>query len=143
MTITMKALKTFRGMEGTGYEGHVVIDGATVAHVLDDARGGCLRWHVTDADTLARYAATLGVPDAVRGRDVVPNTRLDQTINAAVDDTLWTKKARRISKTRTLFKVPGDPVDQWRTLNAPYSDATRDHIRRTYPAATIWNEVTR
>lgn len=143
MTLTVKKVKTFNGMEGPGFECYAAVDGSICAHVLDEGCGGPMWWQVLDADVLKSYAASIGAPDAVQGQAVRLDSKLDEAVAAAVDEWEWQRKAKRISRTRTLFRLPTDPAHEWRTLNAVYSDQTRDHIRAKYPTATIWNEVTR
>ena len=52
MSYTIKGVKTFRGMEGQGFNATLCRDGKPVAHVDDEGCGGCYnwRWLVKDAE---------------------------------------------------------------------------------------------
>ena len=46
MEYSVKGVKTFRGMEGTGWECSLYKDGKKIGTVLDDAHGGPLMFYI-------------------------------------------------------------------------------------------------
>jgi hypothetical protein len=45
-----------------------------------------------------------------------------------------TKRFKRLCRTQTLFRVPGDPPDQYRKLFVPFSAAVRRLLIQQYGA---------
>jgi len=143
LRIEIKKLKTFRGMEGMGYNCEVWIDGKKAGSCTDDAHGGALRFeHDWNKETLARldaYATSL--PPIPFGAELGGGTYqpdADHVIAKAVDEHDFTKKAKRWIKSGKVVVRDGDEVF---TYKAPLTDALRAKIAKdSKPGYAILND---
>ncbi len=144
MTTTFKGLRTWQTHDGGGYQGTLVVDGVAAAYVHDDGHGGCLTIEVgtTDAakrawDTFRAWAlarpldATL-FPDSLPDDDFGTTSRIEIAIGACLEDFEWARRVARLSKTKTLFRLPDDRPGEWRTLMLPDSDESRALVSKKY-----------
>lgn len=145
----VKAVKSFRGREGYGFNASLCRDGKRVALVDDAGNGGCFSYHWLDykegrcAEVTVRNHA--GVE---RTRKCTPEEALfvehvrantdktlepeDMFVAALVDDYEAAKQVRRWCRTKTLFRLKGDDEGSYRTVNAKYSDRVRAFIEGKY-----------
>lgn len=142
MNYTVKNIKTFRGMEGTGFNANLYRGNKKVAFVIDDAQGGELRYEWEDYKAervriygknyageeftykgtpeeklLVEYAASL--PGLKHGGIEIPcspDLLIEELINKAENR----KHLKKLSKTKTLFKYEHDKDGQWRVYNKPF-----------------------
>lgn len=117
---TVKNIKTFRGMEGSGFSASIYRDGKNVGEVTDDASGGPMQffWNTRDEEKAAKDFEK-NLPEKRYG----DFEKLDQYFSELVDDFETQKKFQRISKKKTLFRLHGDNKEEWRTLSKPLTDS--------------------
>lgn len=138
MNLTIKNLRTFRGMEGEGFSLVLYIDGRKAGEVFDDARGAelCYRISREDMEALLAYAATLPDPmsaeeRAKRGQEPLPplsrplspetdaRLRLDVLLEDLVNAAREEKTVRRWIKTKVVYRRKGDKPGAYITVAPP------------------------
>lgn len=163
----VRKVKSFRGMEGLGFNAELVRDGISVAFVMDDANGGeyhfewydykALRVAVKGVNLMGEAFEYQGTPEEalLQGHlnslpaeeDEFNHKRYpvgaDGFVGALVDAHENDKRFRRLAKLKTLFRVKGDKPDEWRTINSPYSAAVKKYIIEKHGAEVevIYNET--
>lgn len=160
MKAEIKALKTFRGREGQGFNLKLYVDSKYVAEVLDSADGGELRFYFKDDtaktrlglwvqslpnDTHEEIAAEckeFGVSEQQvkqmlklypKGR---PQSR-DTAVCKLVDNFEWAKKLKRFCKTSIVFRVEGDAKGQWRRLTGAFSADVAQQLRNKFKGRSV------
>ena len=145
--VTIKGLKTWRTDDGGGWQATLVIDGHEVGTVTDHGSGGPVEWRLQpyeqfDVELFAAWAATFGV--TIIGNAVPYDSALDSEIARLIDVELNDRRFARLSKTKTIFRLPTDADGEWRTITAPISDKVRAYLSKTHPTAILWTrEVAR
>lgn len=155
MSYTVNGVKTFRGHDGQGYNASLLRDGKKVAFITNLADGGEIQ--IDWLDIKAQRIEVKAV-DAVGGEytyRVTPEEKLfidfledktyvcqftgnvtkhsyDTFIGELVEDFLFKRKMDRLSKKETLFRLKGDPEDQWRTIKRPYDEKVQAWLDKTY-----------
>ena len=141
MSYSVKAIKTFEGHDGFGFSCNLYENNKKIATVLDDGRGGQVRFNFIDKFSekeLDDYCSTL--PSVL-----VPSTRTKLTINndkyiyvdELVNQTLTTKQAKKMLKELTI-------QDGNRIVSFGYSPSNNDArlaVKKQYPNATILNDI--
>jgi hypothetical protein len=162
---TITNVRTFTGREGYGLNA-VIRDaaGAPVAFALDQGDGGEPRLDFRNpmqtpasaakVETTWRAAQALFHEWALSGecpgsfderfaslyptREARAEARAWDWINRDVDAQQNKKRLDRAAKTKTLYRLPGDGEDAWRTLSVPYTDPrAKAHLDQKYPGQQI------
>ncbi len=164
-TYTLKGIKTFNGMEGGGYEANLYLGKKKVATAFNDGNGGpdffrflskevevafinfCAKWYQTSRAK-------------VEFEKLVGHTGTDHThYDRALAMELWVaefiadreeeKLLKRLSRTKTLFRLKGDPIGEWRSCNTVDPRAIPeiqkkhgDQIERIYGRTSLANLAT-
>lgn len=120
--LAVKAVKTFDGMEGTGFSCTLYVDGQKLGNVYDDARGGCMAYQFNwkaqeDLERWARVKTQQGFEP------------LDKIVNDLVADELERRWLKRTCKKKTVVKAKGHGVGEWDTYAAPYSAKVAAQLR--------------
>jgi hypothetical protein len=139
--VTIKALTTWRTDDGGGFQATLVVDKKPVAQFTNAGQGGIMEWDVTDAVRFAAWAKTHGV--TLDGRFVPCDTAIDIEVARLVDEWEHIKRFTRLSKTKTIFRLPTDADGEWRTVTAPLSDKVRAYLSKTHPTAILWTKEAR
>ena len=132
MKLEIKKIKSFRGHDGQlGFSGDLYFDGKFVAHALDDAWGGGFQFdyehkHKATMEVLYEYGRKNGA------LDIILSDLLDK-----IEQHKWLK---RNCKKKTLFTLPTDEADQYRTIKHVYDEKVKAHIKTKHPNATILND---
>ena len=135
---TVRDIKTFRGMEGEGFNVTLCRDGRKVAFVIDDATGGDV--HIQWGDAHRGGAEEKRLLEFLK---TLPKERLEDTeydvtpdifVAALVDEAQTEKRLRRLFRKETLFRLKSDRTDddKWRVLKAPFSPDVKAHLVKTY-----------
>ncbi len=137
MSYTVKNVKKFRGMEGTGFNLNLLRDGKKVAFVMDEGCGGVSRFEWVDYDkpkvdvqwtnyqkqpcTIRCTPEEATLYEFLRGK-----TFKVGTVTLVVDPDIFVgdllenyendKRFARLCKTKTLFRLKGDKEGEWRAL---------------------------
>lgn len=144
MNYTVKNIKTFIGMEGQGFNASLYRDNKKVAFVIDDASGGELNFEWVDykdkaevkginflgkeysytgtleEKALAEYVATLPKRNF---RDKEMHVSIDLFVEDLVNDYENKKNFKKLSKTKTLFKLDGVEYKngEWNIYKKPFN----------------------
>ncbi len=111
MRVEVRNVKTFRGMDGLGFNASLYIDGSKVAFVMDEGCGGSMRFEwEPNANKEGFYAfCSKLAPNASEPEDTIVNCLLDQKANL--------DRLRRKCKNSICFTLSGDKDGGFRTLN--------------------------
>jgi len=151
---TVKNVKTFRGMEGTGYECMLYRDGKCVATVTDTADGGDVNIYWKDARKPRIEVACTNYKDEPWTRKCTPEEAIfvahletlpkekGYGMELKVSDGMFIerlvsafeeeKQVRRWCKSKTVFKLKGDAEGSYRTVKAPYGPKVKAFIMDQY-----------
>jgi hypothetical protein len=110
--ITLKKVKTFKGMDGVGINVDVYFDGKKVAEALDEGCGGEMMIHFLDRNmetTVTNYITSLNIPAEVVSYPGVPTFEmpynLEQIINNFIDGMETQRRLKAICRTKTLVRL--------------------------------------
>ena len=162
MSYTIKNVKKFRGMEGTGFNLNLLRDGKKVAFVMDEGCGAepCFEW-VDEAkpkvdvpwlnfqqepiSILRCSPEEAALYESLRGQTIKMDNFRGGTITMAVDPEMFVgdlfekyendKRFARLCKTKTLFRLKGDKEGEWRALTVhgvSFNKAAKDKIISKY-----------
>ena len=155
MNYEVKNVKSFRGMEGHGYNASLYRDGNKVAFVIDEGHGGevSFEWEDSMAPRQRVQMKNYKGEDFVRsctpeesilmefmkGKKVdlgqgIGEVDLDEGmfVGQLLDIYENNKRFNRICKAKTLFQVKGDKKDVYRTVPQPFSKRVKDYIVGKY-----------
>ncbi len=163
---TVRGIKTFKGMEGEGYNATLCRDGKPVALAVDDASGGPLQIDWKDRDTgkssrvevagyegkkylvsmtpeerlLHEHATSL--PDLTsgileKGRPIVMKMTLNLYVEELVNDALLLKDVRRMIKGKVAY-IDGGKLFTARVTAANEARVLED-VKRQHPDAMVLN----
>lgn len=133
-TYTLKGIKTFNGMEGGGYEANLYLGKEKVATAFNDGNGGSdlLRFRSREdekafEDFCGNWYQTSAAKeefDKLVGHTGTDSTHYDKSLAVEswvaefIADREEEKLLKRLSKKKTLFRLKGDPVGEWRTIKS-------------------------
>lgn len=137
-------VKTFRGREGEGFNATLLCNGKPVAHVDDDANGGCYDFHwlakdraQAQADEAALNAYVKTLPEfTVFGTTLEHDA--DTFVSELVEEVSLRKQFARMIKASVLLVVDGTLRNTKRGTNTPTAIAA---VKARHPTATILNEL--
>ena len=154
MQYQIKAFKSFRGMEGKGYNATLCRDGKPVAFVIDEGNGGEVNFHWEDfkaprVDVIVRHYQThaptqyLGTPEEALFAAYVMALpqyefygksyhNFDTAMGELVQKVETEKQYIRWCKTSTVFHVKGDKEGEFRTMKMVYSPKAKAVIIAKY-----------
>lgn len=149
----IRKLKSFEGHEGLGFNCELVRDNKPVAYAINDASGGGVdfRWYdnaqpKVDINTYDHQ----GKPHTYKG---TPEEKLfvmqankffyefmgsqhrhnaETYIEGLIDDYTLDRRFKRLSRTRTIFRLMEDKPDAWRTLDKPYNPHMAKYLDNKY-----------
>ena len=139
--VTIKARTTWRTEDGGGYQATLVVGNKPVAQFTESGQGGPLEWNVINAALFAAWAKTHNVISD--GQSVSCDTAIDAEVARLVDEWQHVKRFTRLSKTKTIFRLPTDAEGEWRTIAAPFNDKVGAYLSKTHPKAILWTKEAR
>lgn len=157
-TYTVKNVRTFQGMEDQGFNATLYRDGKRVALVIYEGSGGCcmFRWdgdrekRDSEEKLLKEHAASLPSVKTDLPDHKSPDKKFEYQpdMDAVVFDLVGAYEFRRMLKrncrTKTLFRLPDDKPDTWRTVQRRYDPVVKAHLVKKYgPQVEIGNETIR
>ena len=144
-TYTVKNVKSFRGMEGYGFECSLYKDGKRIGTVTDTADGGMLNFYFNDRSeekilddfckTLPKWGSEYGNTEYDTDADIFVNN----LVNKFEEDKRWKKKC----KTKTIVKVtPNDSLKkkeiwEYKRDFQTVTPEIRQNIVKQYPDANV------
>lgn len=159
----MKGFKTWRGMEGGGYQFKLLHEGVPVAEVTEDGYGGPLRieWYgvtrngndmplAPEATPAQRKKAASIAAQTRKARAALagiiaslPDIDLGHGLSVKPDEDIVLGSLAEVADIRKLTKKKSVIAEGSRlfTLNAPYSAAVAAHVAVKYPTATVLNTI--
>jgi len=140
---SVKAVKSFEGREGYGFNCNLYRNGKKVGSCVDDAHGGemyPISWtnHETRQEEqrlLNEFIATLpAVPFTYEG---VEPLKIDESwfVTELVNEFERQKDMRKMQRqclTKTLFRLATDNRGSYRIFNAPYNELMRSELNGKY-----------
>ena len=147
---TVKGVKTFRGMEGHGFNASLYKGGKRIAFVIDSAHGGDYNYEVTNEELFEELEGHIKtLPDIVT--DMVNNdgsaftypvdmdSFVAQLVEADDDKKWWKRKL----KNKTCFILKDTPEGRMQIINAPFSPKVKAVIMSRYgdKLVEIYNET--
>jgi len=163
MEFQIKKFKSFRGMEGMGFNLELWVDGAKACFIvarprivrylrrsldsIDEANGGMFRYEWASrkaAQKVQAHVDALPIIPSISGVDksLWPEGRkqdMDEFISHLVDEFESDKRFKRLCKTKTVFRLPTDKAGDYRSLNVPYP-AGRQYVLERHSTAEFLNE---
>ena len=130
---TVKAVKSFQGREGYGYECSLYRDGKKVGRVVDTANGGMVDFYLNDGEEeiLDAYCKTL--PKWKSQFDGKMNdTDADMFIGRLVDEYENEKRFKRICRTKTVVKMTTDEDGSYSTFKCKFTPEIKQKIIERY-----------
>lgn len=133
MNYHLKGIKTWNGTDGGGFEATLYLDKKKIATVMNEGSGGCDHYRFfnrEDEKPFETFAAEWYEKSDAKtewvnltkkhGGDEDPGMEYKMTswIWDFIGSKELEKRLKRISKTKTLFRLKGDAKDEWRSLNA-------------------------
>ena len=134
----IQKVKTFKGREGCGgLNLDLYHNGVKVAEVTDDDSGGpCYwRWLVKSEEGVLK-----AMIDQLPPKRVITYWDMDVWINSLVEDYLNDKRFRRICKKNTVYRMPGEPEEEWHVVKIPYDPIQANKMKINCPGVEIMNE---
>ena len=152
----VKGVKSFRGMEGYGFNATLYRNGKKVAFVMDSAQGGEYDYEWVDykkprvdvpivelqGKSTKSYKGTpeeklfhehcLAIPpeekEYFKGKPEMYNMIPDSYMGQLVDEFEHKKWLKRNCKNKTLFRLVGDKEDEFRTIKHPYDEHVKKYL---------------
>lgn len=125
-TLTVRGVKSFRGMEGGGFNCTLYVDGKKLGMVIDEGRGGNLLYRLDSHKTeqeLERWAR-------VKSQDGME--ALDSVVGKLVDDEEERRWLKRHTKKKTVIRLKDHGRGEWTTYAKPYSAEFAAWIREKH-----------
>ena len=129
----VKGVKSFRGMEGQGFNATLFRGKVKIAFVINEANGGCYHydWFNRAEDKILRDYCESLPREVVYDMDVPVDP--DMLVGALVDKYESDKKLSRLCKTSTLFRLKGDPEDGYQIYRKVlYNEAMKKFLTEKY-----------
>jgi hypothetical protein len=137
-SISLKNIRVHNDMseETTCFSASVYVNGVKAGTAKNDGRGGCNMYY------LERDVGEKALFDWAEQETGESFESLDWYLYQLIDKWEESKTYKRWCKKQLVFKLEGDAKDDWRTLNAPYSEHTKKFIVDKYgdKVAEILNE---
>ena len=145
MKYEIKKLKTFKGMEGGGYNCDLYRDGIKVAEIIQSGDGGetNIQWTVKgEADKLREHTKDMYYPPELLDCKERPlKMGMDGFIEELVIQFEVNKKLARAVKTKTCFRRKGQNPGDYYTYNRMFSAEVKANLQEKYPdLEVIYNE---
>jgi hypothetical protein len=133
---SVKNLRTFRGMEGTGVNSTLYENGKKIGNVDDEGSGGCLRfddWNIEKRinEELKNVGKVKYDEDSTYDFTYDAETLLNEIIDKALEDKEWKRKCR----TKTLVITSDCTEGQYIAWKYPYEAKIKAHIEKYYKAS--------
>jgi len=162
---TIKNVKSFRGMEGLGFNATLYRDKKRVCLVMDSAQGAEYNFEWADwkaEGVVIKGTNRLGTeysykvtPEEKKFEDfleTLPKVKncitgklqtasADGFIAQLVDEWESRKWLKRQCRNKTLFTTPDCDECEYRTIKFKFGPSVRDHIMAKYPKAIIVNDT--
>jgi hypothetical protein len=129
----VKGVKSFRGMEGYGFNATLYRGKVKIAFVMDEANDGCYHyeWFNRAEDKILRDYCESLPKEAVCDMEIAVDP--DMLMSALVDKYENDKKFSRLCKNSTVFRLKGDPEDGYQVYKkVPFNEAMKKLLVEKY-----------
>jgi hypothetical protein len=124
--LTVKGIKTFQGMEGSGFNATLYEDGVKLGMVIDEGCGGSYLYRLASHEKERELACWARVE---RQQGMEPLDALINDLVVAEEERRWLK---RNTRKKTVFKLKGQGPGEWSTYNEPYTDKFAAWVRKKH-----------
>jgi hypothetical protein len=146
MDYQIKGLKTFNGMEGGGYECSIYRGKLKIGTAMNDANGGCDFFHFINKEEEPAFEKAVSAwyetsqsktewenwcKENSMSLDVRVQHKMESWVSETMSGLEEQKRLKRLSKTKTLFRLKGDEDGVWRTFNQ-VGQKVIDHAIKKY-----------
>ena len=137
---SVKNLRTFRGMEGTGVNSTLYMNNKKLTNVDDEGNGGCLRfddWNVEkQINEELKNVGKVKYDPTGDGTDNWEHTYdAEMFLNELIDKALEDKEYKRKCKTKTLVITNDCKRGQHIEWKYPFTQKLKEHIEKYYKAS--------
>lgn len=136
----VRNVRTFRGMDGNGYNAVLYVNGKRAADVLDEGSGGgtwLRRPYHDPAAVAALEAAVLALPPEPSQYGPLAMT-MDLFLGLLCEDAIEATRLARLAKKNTLYRTPDMARGEWVKVNRPDSPEMREWVRAKAPNAVFY-----
>lgn len=157
MRFEIKKFQSMRTDDGGGYSFDLYMDGKLAAFVCQEGNGGStmVRWSDQkhgaselekqfDAYVDALPAEALAADAQEWEKELYPDGKIkvdaDTFLAQLADEYELTKRFKRMCKSKTLFRLPEDGKEHYRTVKQPFTPELKAKILARHPGATFINE---
>ncbi len=162
----VKNVKTFKGMDGGGFNCSLYKDGKKIAECIDSGCGGEVMFHWMDfkAPKIKRDIPNIYVEGKISHVSFTPEENEfhqvcaretfeilgkifpktpDVKVEELINEFENTKRLKRMCKTKTLFRVKSKSYQdgEWMVLKIPFTPKVKEHIITKYGNCIILNET--
>ena len=151
--IEVRGIKTFKGIEGQGYNAGLYLNGKKIAGLIDKGNGGAVYIHyLGNGDERKANAKKVGkaIADAGSWKSEYEPTKeypydeatfVGELVSIAIDERDWRRRCGKTVYFRTLEDKAKNP-SMFRTYKGPYTVAVRVRIIEKYgKAVEIMNDL--
>jgi len=133
---SIKNIKTFTGMEGTGFNATLYREKKRIAFLIDDASGGDVQ--IQWVDTVKNNSEAVALEQFIAG---LPMRMFNETplnidpqwfVSDLVNDSINTKWLKKHCKTKTIYRLKGDSAGEFRTIKGVFTPDVKIYILRKY-----------
>jgi hypothetical protein len=133
---SVKNLRTFRGMEGTGVNSTLYMNNKKLTNVDDEGNGGCLRFHDWDVEKKIneelRHVGKVKYDDS----DTMTFTYdAEMFLNDLIDKALEDKQFKTKCRKKTLVITSDCKKGQHIEWKYPFTQKIKEHIEKYYKAS--------
>ena len=141
--ITLKGVKSFLASDGLAFRATVYVRGVKAFVVENHGDGGENMYSPFEGmrPVLAECEVWAESQPPVLFEGVSLPYDLAFFIDAIMDEMETQKWLKRKCKGKTLYKLPGDADNTWRTVSHVYNDYVKAYLLGKYPTAIIGNEL--
>lgn len=141
---SVTAIKTFRGMEGEGFNATLRCDGVPVADCIDSGDGGSVHARFSSKERERAFLQHVESLQREPFKGVPEGLKVDASllIGCLVAHELERRTLHRMCRQKTVYRIPGDEDGSWRVVDKPFSPTLRATIlARSGKEAIFANEL--
>ena len=140
MGYSVKAVKSFQGREGYGFECTLYLDGKKIGTVTDTAGGGMVDFYLDKGEekklddfclTLPKWGSEFG--DGKKEYDTDKDIYVTELVNRFEQDKKW----KRACKKQTIFIVEGMEKGKFYTQKTPFNELTKASIIKEFKGKKV------
>jgi hypothetical protein len=131
-TLTVKGIKTFRGMEGSGFNATLYEDGKSLGMVIDEGCGGSFLYRLKGGRTAKGWEKERELGRWARVKTQSGMEALDILIGDLVNKEEERRWLKRHTKKKTVIRLKGQGAGEWTTYNRAYTPEFAAWVREKH-----------